>query len=64
MQKEYLDNQKEIELPEEIKNLINERKLARENKNWELSDKIRNELEEKGYTVKDTKNGMEVEKTK
>lgn len=62
--KKYLDNQKEIELPEEIKNLINERKLARENKNWELSDKIRNELEEKGYTVKDTKNGMEVEKTK
>lgn len=62
--KKYLDNQKEIELPEEIKKLINERKLARENKNWELSDKIRNELEEKGYTVKDTKNGMEVEKTK
>ena len=52
----------EIELPEEIKNLVEQRKTARENKDWALSDKIRDELKEKGYIVKDTKNGMEIEK--
>lgn len=52
----------EIELPEDIKNLIEQRKAARENKDWALSDKIRDELKEKGYIVKDTKNGMEIER--
>ena len=52
----------EIEIPDEIKSLIEQRKVARENKDWALSDKIRDELKEKGYIVKDTKNGMEIEK--
>ena len=38
------------------------RKQARADKNWELSDKIRDEITEKGYIVKDTKDGMTVEK--
>ena len=50
------------ELPEEIQELIEKRKTARENKNWEESDKIRDELQAKGYSVKDTKDGMEVSK--
>ncbi len=58
----YLKEQKEIELPEEIKNLLEQRKQARLEKNWELSDKIRDELKEKGYRLKDTKEGMTVEK--
>ena len=37
-------------------------KIARVNKDWALSDKIRDELKEKGYMVKDTKEGMQVEK--
>lgn len=53
---------KEEELPEEIKELIEKRKEARQNKNWEVSDKIRDELKEKGYIVKDSKDGMTVEK--
>ena len=51
-----------IDLPEEIKELIEQRKNARENKEWELSDKLRDRIIELGYSVKDTKNGMEVEK--
>ncbi len=51
-----------IDLPEEIKELIEQRKSARENKEWELSDKLRDRIIELGYLVKDTKNGMEVEK--
>ena len=58
----YIENQKNIELPEEISKLLEERKEARENKDWALSDKIRDELKEKGYIVKDTKDGMTVEK--
>ncbi len=53
---------REIEIPEEIKDLIEKRKIARENKNWELSDKIRDELKEKGYIIKDTKEGTQIEK--
>ena len=58
----YLQEQKELEIPQEILNLVEERKLARKNKNWELSDKIRDELLQKGYIVKDTKEGMAIEK--
>ncbi|MCI8964766.1 MAG: cysteine--tRNA ligase [Clostridia bacterium] len=50
------------ELPEEIMAIINERKIARENKNWGESDRLRDLLSEKGYNVKDTKYGMEVTK--
>lgn len=53
---------KVVEIPDEINELIEQRKQARENKDWALSDKIRDELKEKGYIVKDTKEGMQVEK--
>ena len=53
---------KTLELPEEINALIEKRKEARINKDWALSDQIRDELKEKGYVVKDTKEGMQVEK--
>ncbi len=58
----YLQEQKEVSFPEEIQKLIEERRIARQNKNWELSDKLRKEIEEKGYTVKDSKEGMTIEK--
>ena len=60
--KQYLEKQDKIELPEEIKQLIEQRKQARNDKDWEKSDKIRDELLEKGYTIKDTKDGMYVER--
>lgn len=56
------ENKKEIDIPQEIKDLIEKRKIARENRDWALSDKIRDELKEKGYIVKDTKEGMTIEK--
>ena len=48
------------EIPEEIQKLVEERKEARKNKDWEKSDKIRDALKEKGYEVKDLKTGMEI----
>ncbi len=60
--KKYLDEQNKIDIPEEIQELLEKRKQARENKDWALSDSIRDELKQKGYIVKDTKEGMTVEK--
>ncbi len=54
----------EIELPEEIIKLVEERKKARQDKNWELSDELRDKIQEKGYIIKDTKNNMSIEKKK
>lgn len=58
----YIENQKKLELPEEIKELLEKRKQAREEKNWALSDEIRDNLKERGYIIKDTKEGMTLEK--
>lgn len=60
--KQYLEETKKVELPEEIAELLEKRKQARENKDWAMSDQIRDELKERGYSVKDTKEGMTVEK--
>ena len=49
--------QEENKLPEEILNLVNLRNEARQNKNWAESDRLRDELINRGYIVKDTKDG-------
>ena len=49
-------------LPEEIAELVKERNEARSNKNWAESDRIRDILIEKGYTVKHSKEATIVEK--
>ena len=53
---------KEEELPQEIIEMIEKRKKAREEKDWKLSDEIREELKKLGYNIKDEKNGMVVQK--
>ncbi len=47
-------------IPDEIIELAEKRKMARENKEWAESDRIRDEIAKKGYTIKDTKNGYEL----
>ena len=59
--KKYLEEQENVELPKEILELVEQRKIARENKDWAESDRIRDVLKEKGYTVKDTKEGQIIE---
>ena len=58
--KEY--KKEEEALPEEISKLVLERNEARINKNWAESDRLRDLLIEKGYSVKDSKEGTIVEK--
>jgi len=51
---------KEILIPQEIKELVQKREKAREEKNFEESDQIRKEIEKKGYQVKDTSEGTKL----
>lgn len=48
-------------LEEYIKNKIEERKVAKTNKNYELADTIRKELEDRGIIIKDTREGTTYE---
>ena len=45
------------DIPSEILELVEKRKIARENKNWAESDKIRDEIQSKGYVIKDLPSG-------
>ncbi|MBD72743.1 MAG: cysteine--tRNA ligase [Candidatus Marinimicrobia bacterium] len=44
-------------IPDEIAKLVAKRNEARKDKNWELSDLLREELKEKGWIVEDTLDG-------
>jgi cysteinyl-tRNA synthetase len=58
-----IDKKKEQEeIPQEILELVELRQKARTEKNWSESDRIRDLIIEKGFMVKDTKNGMEISK--
>ena len=52
---------KNVEVPNEILELLEQRKKARESKDYALSDTLRDKIKEKGYIVKDTKEGQEIE---
>ena len=58
----YIKEQENIEIPEEVLELVKKRKKAREEKDWDLSDELRDKIKGKGYVVKDTKKGMTIEK--
>lgn len=49
-------------ISKEIIDLVEQRKKAREEKNWQESDRIRDLIKEKGYEIKDTKEGVEINK--
>ena len=51
-----------IEIPEDIKAIADERFLARQNKDWAKSDELRAVLSDKGYDVKDAKDGYTLTK--
>lgn len=57
-----IDEYKKQDIPNEIKELLKQREEARKNKDWSESDKIRDIIKEKGYIVKDSKEGQTIEK--
>ena len=52
----------EVEISQEIKDLAEERWIAKQNKDWAKADKLRQILLEKGFVVKDSKEGYALEK--
>ena len=56
------EKKEEQQIPQEVLDLVEQRKVARSEKNWAESDRLRDLIIEKGYNVKDTKDGVEVSK--
>ena len=55
-------SKKEEELPEEIAALVEERAVARKNRDWARSDELRDRIIKAGYILEDTKQGQKVRK--
>jgi len=53
---------KKLPIPKEIKLLAAEREKARKEQNWQKSDELRKNIENKGYTVEDTDKGSIIKK--
>ena len=51
-----------VEISAEIRGLIAEREEARHQRGWEEADRIREELEKRGYILEDTVRGTVVKK--
>jgi cysteinyl-tRNA synthetase len=56
--------EKEIEIPDEVQTLLDERAKAREEKNFAKSDELRDEISKLGYEVEDTDEGQRITKHK
>ncbi|MBR6239532.1 MAG: cysteine--tRNA ligase [Clostridia bacterium] len=47
-------------IPEEIQKLVDERTEARKNRDWAKADSLRDLIKEKGYELKDSKDGVQI----
>ncbi len=52
----------EVEITEELSKILDERKIARENKDFKKSDELRDKLKNMGYIVQDLKEGQKLKK--
>ena len=56
-----LDRQKiGVSLPQEILDLMDRRKKARDAKDWDASDRIRDDIQARGFIVQDGEEGMQI----
>lgn len=58
--KDIFQAQDHLEIPENIKSLIQEREKARSEKDFKKSDELRDKIKELGYEVKDTEQGPKI----
>lgn len=54
--------EKSVPIPKEILELVEKREQARTNKDWKESDRLRDEIQNKGYEIKDTSDGQQIHK--
>ena len=58
----YLNSENKESVPDEILELVEQRKQAKKDKDFEKADRIRNEINKKGYNIVDKANGeVEIE---
>ena len=50
-------------LPEDIQKMVDDRALARKNKEWKKSDELRDAIKAAGYVLEDTPQGQKVRKS-
>ncbi|MDH5442001.1 MAG: cysteine--tRNA ligase [Candidatus Nomurabacteria bacterium] len=50
------------DIPFDVEYLLKQRESARADKNWQLSDELRDKITDLGYNVKDTADGQEISK--
>jgi len=55
---------KAANIPEDVKDMAEERKKARNDKNFKLSDQLRNKIDKKGYIIEDLKDNEYIIKKK
>jgi cysteinyl-tRNA synthetase len=56
------NRKKEDEIPQEILDLAEQRKVARKEKNFALADELRNRISELGYVIEETRQGTKITK--
>jgi cysteinyl-tRNA synthetase len=56
------NRKKEDEIPQEILDLAEQRKVARKEKNFALADELRNKISELGYVIEETRQGTKITK--
>lgn len=57
---ETIESKKKVSIPLEIEELAKKRWQAKQEKNWAEADRLRGELANRGYTLKDSKDGYEI----
>lgn len=56
----YVKEKSQVEIPPEVQKKAEERWLAKKNKDFALADKLRDEISELGFVVKDTREGFQI----
>lgn len=56
----HLAKKEEVIIPDDVQKLLDARVVARNEKNWNESDRLRDEILKHGYTVKDSSEGQEI----
>lgn len=58
-----LFKKEKVEVPNDVKKMVKDREKARKDKDWELADKLRDEIKEKGFVIDDTGEGSKISKS-
>ena len=56
----YVKEKSQVEIPPEVQKKAEKRWLAKKNKDFALADKLRDEISELGFVVKDTREGFQI----